>query len=238
MKCKPTPLRLTLAALFLCCLTLGAYLWRFYQPGTSQDITDWAQFGDFMSGTLGPIIGIVNVFLVSYIAITIGQQKDVLEKRLSLFQRLQEWNSLQMMGARQAAYDILKNDPKRTLAERSETKVPDATPLWTVLHFFMNLSLASDPLDILDSDEAARAFGQIFAWWDGAAINGDYPPKWDDEKHWNRFRESVKRLHGEKTYEKWRLLGKNDLTDPSQENPIHQQSNPRTKTTNGVTYHQ
>ena len=50
--------------IILLSIVIGLYFYQFYSGGLSDITTDWGIFGDLLSGTLGPIISIINVMVL------------------------------------------------------------------------------------------------------------------------------------------------------------------------------
>lgn len=59
------------------CLTLliivGVYILNFHNHKISDDTANWAEFGDFVGGTLNSIVGILNLFLLAYLTLKIAK---------------------------------------------------------------------------------------------------------------------------------------------------------------------
>lgn len=54
-------------------IIIGSYIWNFHQHKISDDPGNWAEFGDFIGGTLNSVIGILNLFLLAYLTLKIAK---------------------------------------------------------------------------------------------------------------------------------------------------------------------
>lgn len=62
---------------YILCLTIliivGVYILNFHNHKISDDTANWAEFGDFVGGTLNSIVGILNLFLLAYLTLKIAK---------------------------------------------------------------------------------------------------------------------------------------------------------------------
>ncbi len=138
-----------------------------------RDLQSWGLFGDFVGGTSGTIISLLNLLVILYIAINVQaiqarqqHDRDLAARRRGLaFDMHREWNSLAMYEARTAAGKMVRNSPERTLdqvdaAEPAET----AAKLWLVIAFYQRLALTLQHGEI-DTKVVPALFGDTFVWW-------------------------------------------------------------------------
>ena len=55
---------------------IGFYIFTFYKSAISNNPSDWGGFGDFLGGVLNPIIGIVNIIILIYVAIIVSKNEE------------------------------------------------------------------------------------------------------------------------------------------------------------------
>jgi hypothetical protein len=56
--------------------TVGVYTYNFNNHVISQESENWGHFGDYLGGTLNPIISLVNLVVLTYITISINRIED------------------------------------------------------------------------------------------------------------------------------------------------------------------
>jgi hypothetical protein len=150
------------------------YVHNFGKFGTSQQTDDWAKFGDYFGGVLNPVIALVNLFVVVYIA----TQLDNLRKKQTLvFNLHQEWNSQEMYSARTKAGRYVELRPNLKFREIEHSTDPEVVDLWIVLGFFQRLS-ALMKQDEINDKLAAELFLPLFAWWWVKCFE-NIPQDWD-----------------------------------------------------------
>jgi hypothetical protein len=81
-----------LFTLFLAIVALGAYMWRFGSLGISDKTSAWNEFGGYIGGVIGPIVGLATVFLVF---ITFTLQRRELQASLAEMRRANKSTAIQ-----------------------------------------------------------------------------------------------------------------------------------------------
>ena len=136
------------------------YALRFYQLPAANDPAGFSAFGDYIGGVSGLTLGVLNIWLVAYIALKLGKIEEESETKRSLLALLREWNSHDMYLSRTRAFNLIRENPSLSIAELSVHHQIDSTPLWVVLHFFQDLEVAVS-VGIVSKNDAVKAFGQI-----------------------------------------------------------------------------
>ena len=108
---------------------VGAYIWRFGPShGLSQNAADWAEFGEYVGGTLGGFFGLLAFIGVLF---SMAQQRDQLDFLRGQANR----DELQRLTATvaQAMDEILSKEPA-TIPESVQRKLGRNTQTITVAH--------------------------------------------------------------------------------------------------------
>jgi len=70
---KKTVLTIILIGALLICVPIILYFEHFGDNGYALNVAEWGQFGDFIGGTINPIIGIVNLGILIAISIYVAK---------------------------------------------------------------------------------------------------------------------------------------------------------------------
>lgn len=72
-KIKKTVIIIVCILIGLSLIPILAYLINFYDHVVSDKTENWAQFGDYVGGLVNPLIGIVNIAVVAYLALRVDE---------------------------------------------------------------------------------------------------------------------------------------------------------------------
>jgi len=166
------PVVLVIAALLGAVLALGFYVFTFHGTTLSDNPQQWGDFGSYVGGTIGPLVGLMNLAIVLYIAVSVisfqkSQERNLEErarKTSVAFEMHREFNAESMLRVRTDAGKLAFKGSYHTLDKLDQSTHPDAAKLWTVIHFYDRLSLAVTHRQI-DKDLVPDLFGDTFVWW-------------------------------------------------------------------------
>lgn len=154
-------------------LVVGAYVWQFHEERLATDSGAWGQFGDYLAGMTNPVIALLNVAVIVYLALAVQrlneaqrQDRETEERRVQASVDLhREWNSQAIYGARTKAGKLVRLFPEDSYFE-IEDKVPyeDASDIWVVVGFFQRLELLVRH-EKVDRQLICELFGELFFWW-------------------------------------------------------------------------
>ena len=193
------------------------YMFWFWSNPISRDPKAFSEFGGFFGGVTGVIISLINVGILSYIAIHLEQIRLNLEQskldheaKLRLFTVNREWNSEEMHRCRSAAGEIIRRYPQKSLQELEDDPDIDYTPLAVVMGFFKDLNMSINH-KIISEQDATEEFGHIFIWWDKIAVRDKFPEKWQGCAEWKALKACIENVAPKKEFEKWEKNGTETL---------------------------
>ncbi|MEM7474204.1 MAG: hypothetical protein AAF483_04370 [Planctomycetota bacterium] len=182
--------------LLVAVVPLLIYVFWFAGHEFTENPSDFGVFGDFVGGVTNVILGIINIWLVAYIAVKLGRREEDSEAKKHLYMLLREWNGDEMYRCRTEAWELVRQNPTTTIKEFSDDNRQESRCLWVVIGFFRDLQTAVEQ-GIVFKNDAIDAFGQIFTWWDTVALRGDYPKAWDAEQKWHTLKKSIASRKGD-----------------------------------------
>lgn len=162
-----------LVALYVCCV-VGIYAWHFRaQPIASADPGAWGQFGDYLGGLLNPVLALLNVCVIVYLALAVqrlneSKREDREESKLriqTVIELHREWNGETLYRARTSAGKLVRQHPAASYFE-IEDAVPyeEAADIWVVVGFFQRLDFLVRHENI-QTEMVRELFGELFVWW-------------------------------------------------------------------------
>jgi hypothetical protein len=112
------------AAAVACILVIGAFYITFHAFPVQRDSGAWSNFGSYFGGMLGPILGVLNLGALLFIAVRVTevQQTTLATKRLSL-DLYSEWHAPPLHESRRIVSDLI------SLVERNEWSMPTLSGL-------------------------------------------------------------------------------------------------------------
>lgn len=201
MESKPD-VRVFVATLFALALAIAAPL-AFYaisfhgHPWVSDNPLELGPFGDFFGGIANPLLGAINVFLVAYIAVALrranSREESDNQRTMRILDFKREWESNEVYIHRTNAQQLLRTCPTHSLEELYERFPKEMHPVWVVLGFFSTIQFAIDK-GLLNKDDVAEVFGQVFTWWDIVCIRDGYPVKWDSSRRLARLQQVIREV--------------------------------------------
>lgn len=63
------------------------YFWKFRSFNFAQDPGGWGVLGDYIGGTLNPIISLLSLIILAYLTYLVAQQGNIENKRLFIFEK-------------------------------------------------------------------------------------------------------------------------------------------------------
>jgi hypothetical protein len=66
---------------------IGIYIYYFRRLSVSQNPDNWGVFGDYIGGTLNPLIAIVNLFVLAYLTYLVAKRSNKASKKLFILER-------------------------------------------------------------------------------------------------------------------------------------------------------
>ncbi len=63
------------------------YFWQFHDFNFAQDPGGWGVLGDYIGGTLNPIISLLSLVVLAYLTYMVAQQGNIESKRLFIFEK-------------------------------------------------------------------------------------------------------------------------------------------------------
>jgi len=153
---------------------VGIYVWQFgTRPLSSTDIGAWGQFGDYVGGLLNPVLALVNVGVIVYLALSVQRLNEAQrDSRQESERRIQavidlhrEWNSETVYRSRTGAGKLVRRFPESSYFE-IEDLVPyeEASDIWVVVGFFQRLDFLTRH-DKVQAEMVRDLFGELFVWW-------------------------------------------------------------------------
>lgn len=153
---------------------VAVYAWNFRAlPISTNDAASWGQFGDYVGGLLNPLVAILNLGVVMYIAIGLqrhwenekkrSEEKDA-RVRLAV-QLYAEWNSEAIYVSRVRAWRVLRDSASATIFEIEQQQSGEAmSHVWVVVGFLQRLGVLAEH-GKLDNRLAIEFFGELIGWW-------------------------------------------------------------------------
>lgn len=130
----------------------------------------WAHFATYLSGVLGPLLAVLNLLAVVYIAfqLTQLQQTDLAAKRLSL-DLYNEWHAKEMHASRIKVSAFLdecraRHETPPTLSAIEKSHKALEADLFKLYHFFEKWALLVGERQV-DSALMQALLGSYAAWW-------------------------------------------------------------------------
>lgn len=157
------------------CVTLvvGVYWWCFRDYSLSSDPGAWGQWGDYFGGMLNPILSVVNICVVVFLATIVQKISDAQkEGKENSRRRIQavielhrEWNAEAIYRARIDAAKVVRKYHAMSYFE-IEKMVPydEAANIWIVVGFFQRLEFMIRYENIYP-EMVRDLFGELFIWW-------------------------------------------------------------------------
>lgn len=142
--------------------SLAPYIFTFGHKRIVDDPLMWGAFGTYFNGTVGPLISLVNVGVVLYIAriaTRIGQDRQ------NAYELHREWNSTEMFKNRTLGGILISKPNAPTLDVLEKEGDPNENMrVWIVIAFYQRLWFAIEHHQI-DENLVTSLFGDIFYWW-------------------------------------------------------------------------
>jgi hypothetical protein len=161
-----------LLAFALCvALALGPYIWAFGSLRVDTTKPElWAHFGTYLSGVLGPLLAILNILAIVYIAVQLTQlqQADTASKKLSL-DLYNEWHGKEMHESRiEISRSIAKfRKEKRVFPALSKIEgqsLISVIDVFRIYHFFEKWALLVQEKHV-EPKLLQTLLGGYAAWW-------------------------------------------------------------------------
>jgi hypothetical protein len=152
-------------------VALAPYLWAFGGWNIdSQKPELWAHFATYLSGVLGPLLAVLNLLAVVYIAVQLTQfqQADVAAKRLSL-DLYNEWHAREMHDSRIKVSAFLnacqaKDEAPPALSVVEKVHKDVEADLFRIYHFYEKWALLVTERQV-DTTLMQTLLGGYAAWW-------------------------------------------------------------------------
>jgi hypothetical protein len=130
----------------------------------------WAHFATYFSGVLGPLLSILNLVAIVYIAVQLTQlqQSAVASKRLSL-DLYSDWHAQELHSSRIEVSKLLAElteatTPLPTLSEVEDKYVAQEDHVFRIYHFFEKWALLCRENQI-DAKLLQTLLGGYAGWW-------------------------------------------------------------------------
>lgn len=142
-------------------------------PFSRSSAEPWGQFGDYVGGLLNPILALLNLSVVFYIALFVHKfGEDERKKERDSEQKIQvvvdlhrEWNGEVMYKTRMLASPLVRKYPLLSIFEIEKVATYDeVAKVWIVIGFFQRLSYLVEH-EKLHKDMTVELFGELFVWW-------------------------------------------------------------------------
>jgi hypothetical protein len=164
-------------AFSMCLLVaIGPYLWAFGSWRIDTHTPElWAHFGTYLSGVLGPLLAVLNLLAIVYIAVQLTQlqQIDLASKRLSL-DLFVEWHDREMHTSRIKVSKLLteyrannRQLPSLTdfEVEAKDVEAKDVeADIFRIYHFFEKWALLVQEKHV-EPKLLQSLLGGYAAWW-------------------------------------------------------------------------
>lgn len=80
MKPRTAVVGIVILAMLSIAIPLAAFVSRFWNSPISPDPTDWSNFGQYIGGVAGPIIGVINLAVLVYLALAVHRLETQRER--------------------------------------------------------------------------------------------------------------------------------------------------------------
>lgn len=80
-------IKIVLLALFgitILLFPISIYVWVFHQNQISTDLNSWGVFGDFIGGTMNPILSLANLVVLGYLTFLVAKQSNEQNRKMAL----------------------------------------------------------------------------------------------------------------------------------------------------------
>jgi hypothetical protein len=183
----------------------------------------------YISGTVGPLINLLNLALVLFIATVVYRFQQVDQRfydreerrRQNVYDLHREWNTETMMLARVSAARLVGNKGAALdLFHVGMEEDPEgAARVWTVVAFYERLWL-SIQADRIDNSLVAPLFGDAFYWWYMKCFHSKLRTRgWESLKHmdqlWNWICSHASETELEEWTERWGSLSEDIQQGPT-----------------------
>jgi hypothetical protein len=216
----------TLVPVFLICVLISIavplipYVMIFHSSPISSDPQVWSAFGGYISGTVGPLINLLSLAVVIFIATVVYRFQQVDQRfydreerrRQNIYDLHREFNTESMILTRIAALRLIGN--KRAALEVFHTGMEEdpegSSRVWTIVAFYERLWL-SILADRIDNSLVAPLFGDAFYWWYINCFHSRLRTRgWERLKHmdqlWNWICSHASKMELEEWTERWGTL--------------------------------
>jgi len=197
--CVWLPVAFVIVAALAAAACVGFYVFEFHHAGLSDDGQDWSDFGNYVGGTVGPLVGLMTLAVILYIAVIVGNSQKAQECLLNeqahktslAFDMHREFHAKSMLMARSEAVKFAYKDSCQTPDKLDIATDPAAPKLLAVIHFYQRLSLAVKH-DQINKGVVPDLFGEAFVWWCQRCFKSRLQPTgWES---WQRIDELMKWL--------------------------------------------
>jgi hypothetical protein len=222
------------AALISVAIPLIPYAIMFHSQPASNDPQMWSAFGGYFAGTAGPLISLVNLAGVIFIATIVSKfQQD--EQRLydreerrrqNTYDFHREWNAESMFVTRTLASKVISKKNAPTLDKLdTEGNPEEAARVWIVSAFYHRLSLAIQH-DQIENKLVPRLFGDTFYWWYRNCFYNQLRPtgweSWDDiDLLWKWLCNNASKTERDRWVQRW-----GESPDSPSQKPINPKPQP------------
>lgn len=142
----------------------------FFSPPPSKNTNEWFEFGSYFAGLLGPILGLLNLAALLFIAVrvTTMQQTSLAAKRLSM-DLYTEWHSESLHESRRIVSDLISSCEKnqRPMPTLSELEISNAqlrVHAFRLYQFFEKWAVLSELREV-DEQILKKALGSRAHWY-------------------------------------------------------------------------
>ena len=158
------------AAVVACALVAGAFYVTFHALPVQKDSGAWSNFGGYFGGMLGPIVGVLNLGALLFIAVRVTevQQATLATKRLSV-DLYSEWHAPSLHESRRIVSNLIssveRNErPLPRLSELEEAEGELRVHAFRLYHFFEKWAIL---VELREVDEAIlmKALASRALWY-------------------------------------------------------------------------
>jgi hypothetical protein len=210
---------------FVCCVLISIviplipYVITFHSSPISDDPQVWSAFGGYLSGTVGPLVNLLNLAVVLFIATVVYKFQQVDQRfydqeerrRQNTYDLHREFNTETMMLARLSAGKLIGSNG--VALDLMEEDPEGAARIWAVVAFYERLWF-SIQADRIDDSLVAPLFGNIFYWWYLNCFHTRLRNRgWEHLKHmdqlWNWICSHASKTELDDWTERWGALSEN-----------------------------